>query len=68
MQLATHRYKVGQSLNYSPGRMGYMQPDKTCKVTRLLPPDPGGVPQYRIQCTSEALERVATENVLSPKS
>jgi len=66
--MATHRYRVGQSLNYSPSRMGHVQSDRTCKVIRLLPPDSGGVPQYRIQCASEAVERVATENLLSRKS
>lgn len=66
--MATHRYKVGQALNFSPGRMGHLQTDRTCKVTRLLPVDESGVPQYRIQCASEAMERVANENSLSRKA
>lgn len=65
--MAAHRYRVGQALVYSPGRMGHMQSERTCKVIRLLPPDEDGVPQYRIQCTSEPTERVAKENALSRK-
>jgi len=66
--MATHRYKVGQALVYSPGRMGPMQFERTCKVVKLLPADEGGVPQYRIQCTSEPTERVAKESALSRKA
>lgn len=66
--MANHRYKIGQALNFSPGRMGHMQSDRACKVTRLLPPDESGIPQYRIQCTSEPVERVANENSLSRKA
>ena len=66
-KMAKHRFKVGQSLKHSPGRMGYGQSDQTCKVTRLLPADERGVPQYRIQCTSEPRERVANEHALSHK-
>ena len=66
--MAAHRYKVGQSLNFSAGRMGHMQPDRACKVTRLLPVDEGGIPQYRIQCTSEAIERVTNESNLSRRA
>lgn len=63
-----HRYKIGQALNFSPGRMGHIQSDRLCKVTRLLPANEGGVPQYRIQCASESVERVANENSLSRKA
>jgi hypothetical protein len=65
MQMVRHRYKVGQSLSYSAGQMGRREGTRTCKVMRLLPKDESGVPQYRIQCTAEAVERVAKENTLS---
>lgn len=65
--MATHRYKVGQALNYSSGPPRNTRSDRTCKVTRLLPVDENGVPQYRIQCTSEPGERVTNENTLTLK-
>lgn len=63
--MTAHRFKVGQTLSYSPGHVGHREATRSCKVLRLMPTDESGMPQYRIQCTSEAVERVAKESMLS---
>jgi len=62
--MALHKYKLGQSLTFSPGRIG-LEARRACKVVRLLPNDEAGQPQYRIKCVSEPVERVAKESALS---
>lgn len=62
--MASHRFKVGQTLNYSASRMGNPSPPQPCKVMRLLPAE-GGQFQYRIKCNSESVERVVKEAALS---
>lgn len=63
--MAVHKYRVGQSLTFSPGRVGMREASRICKVVRLLPIDGSGEPQYRIKCTTEAVERVTKETTLS---
>lgn len=62
--MATHKYKVGQSLKYAPGRLGGGDGIQYCKVVRLLPAE-HGQPQYRVKCTNENVERVVKEFSLS---
>jgi hypothetical protein len=62
--MASHQFKVGQSLVYSPRRIGNQGGNQSCKVVRLLPAE-GGEFQYRIKCTHDNVERIARENQLS---
>jgi len=56
--LGDHRFKVGQSVNYTPGpRSGVY------KITQLLPPE-GEELQNRIKSADEPHERVAKETDL----
>jgi hypothetical protein len=63
--MTTHKYKIGQSLRYTPNRMGGSQGGaQSCKIIRLLPQE-DGQPQYRVKCTDENVERVVKEFSLS---
>jgi hypothetical protein len=62
--MTEHKFKVGQLVDYSPGRMGFPASARSCKILRLLPAE-DGQPQYRIKCPSENVERVAKESTLS---
>jgi hypothetical protein len=61
-----HKYKVGQVVEFAPGRMGAPASVRACKIVRLLPAEDGQL-QYRIKCPSESFERVAKEGSLSRK-
>jgi hypothetical protein len=58
-----HKFKVGQTLHYTQRRMGSTDGSLICKIVQLLPLE-DGEPQYRIKCTSEAIERVVKEYAL----
>lgn len=62
-----HRFKVGQFVDYSPGRSGVPASTGKYAIVRLMPFE-DGQPQYRIKCTSESFERVASESQLSRRS
>lgn len=62
-----HKFKVGQLVDFAPGRLGMPASSLEYKVIRLLPAD-GGQPQYRIKGIAETFERVARENDLSRRS
>ena len=55
--MAEHKFKVGQLVDYSPGRKGFPASARSCKILRVLPAE-DGQPQYRIKCLTETLERV----------
>jgi hypothetical protein len=59
-----HKYKVGQLVDFMPGRAGIQASARQYKIIRLLPLE-NGEHQYRIKCTTETFERVATETQLS---
>ena len=61
--MATHRFKVGQTLVFSPRRIGNPTANKSCEVVRLMPVE-GGEFQYRIKCAYDKTERVAKESQL----
>jgi hypothetical protein len=63
--MASHRFKVGQSLFYEPGRAALNGGSRPCKVVRLLPAQEDGQLQYRIRCNAETTERVVKELFLS---
>jgi hypothetical protein len=58
-----HKFKVGQTLQFTQRRMGSSDGSLICKIVQLLPLE-DGEPQYRIKCTSEAVERVVKEHAL----
>ena len=59
-----HRFKVGQSVNYTSGPFGRGGPSGVYTVTQLLPPY-GDDYQYRIKSVDEPHERVVKESQLS---
>ena len=61
--MARHKFKLGQVVRYSPGKMQEMASAGDYKVTRLLPFE-GGELQYRVKHAAEAFERVAGERQL----
>jgi len=65
--MARHRYKVGQAVDFSPGRWGPPASAREYKVLRLLPFE-GGDLLYRIKSSAETFERVAKESELTPLS
>ena len=64
--MATHTFKLGQVVNFSPGRSGMAPASREYKVVRLLPPL-DGQNQYRIKGLAESFERMAKESDLSRK-
>ncbi|MFT5507247.1 MAG: hypothetical protein ACI89J_000311 [Hyphomicrobiaceae bacterium] len=61
--MAAHKYKVGQSLLFSPRRLGHQEGNQSCEILRCLPFE-GGEFQYRIKCGYDNVERVARESQL----
>jgi hypothetical protein len=61
--MAQHRFKVGQTLNFTPHRKSAGARPGMCKVTRQVSTD-GEDPQYRVKCTNEAFERIVRESEL----
>ena len=62
--MSQHKFRVGQLVDYSPGRLGMFTSAKQYKVLRLLPAE-GGDLLYRIKSIGEAFERVAKERELT---
>jgi hypothetical protein len=65
--MLAHKFKVGQVVEYVPGRLSLPASGGPYKVIRLLPVENGHV-HYRIKSTSETFERVARESELSSRS
>jgi hypothetical protein len=59
-----HKFKVGQSVNFTSGPFGRGGGSGVYKVTQLLPPE-GDDYQYRIKSSEEPHERVVKESQLS---
>jgi hypothetical protein len=59
-----HKYKVGDTVSFTPGRMGFPAANRACKIVRLLPIEDGNR-LYRIKCAAENFERVAKETELA---
>ena len=62
--MASHKFKVGQFVNFAPPRLGMPTLGQQYEIVRLLPPDDGQF-QYRIKSTGESFERMAKESQLS---
>jgi len=60
--LSSHKFKIGQSVNYSSRLVG-ASASGIYKITELLPPE-GGEFHYRIKSAAEPHERVAKESQL----
>ncbi|HTE77355.1 MAG TPA: hypothetical protein VK653_11545 [Xanthobacteraceae bacterium] len=56
-----HRFKIGQSVQFTSGPFGRGAATGIYKVTQLLPPE-GDEYQYRIKSASEPHERVVKES------
>lgn len=62
--MPSHRFRVGQIVQYQQRKLVGGQASGDFRVERLLPPD-GSDLQYRIKSPTEATERVAREYELS---
>jgi hypothetical protein len=65
--VTTHRFKVGQMVNYRPPDRLQRAAHGIYEIMRLLP-GTSGQPEYRIKHFSEEHERVALESELSAES
>ena len=61
--MASHKFKVGQSLVFSPRRLGHQEGNQSCEIVRCLPLESGEF-QYRIKCGYDNVERIARESQL----
>jgi hypothetical protein len=61
--MAHHKFKVGQFVDYRPGRLSSALSASKYKVLRLLPAE-GRDLLYRIKSVDETFERVAKEHEL----
>jgi hypothetical protein len=61
-----HKYKVGQSVEFTPTRSAIPSASRAYTIVRLLPAD-GGEPLYRIKSITEPFERIAQERELSSR-
>ena len=62
--MVTHKFKVGQSVRFTPGKMTPPAGAQAYMIVRVLPAE-GGEYQYRIKSVYERYERVARESELS---
>ena len=60
--MSNHKFKIGQSVNYTSGPFGDSARG-IYRITELLPPD-GDNFQYKIKSAAEPHERVARESQL----
>ncbi len=58
--MSYHKFRVGQSVNYTSGPRGLFGARGVYKITQLLPPQ-GDERQYRIKSANEPHERVVKE-------
>jgi hypothetical protein len=61
--VSNHKFRIGQSVNYTSGLFGAGSARGVYKITRLLPPE-GDDFQYKIKSAAEPHERVAKESQL----
>lgn len=64
--LAHAKFKVGQSVDFAPGRAGVPASAREYKVLRVLPREQGDQ-LYRIKSMAEVFERVARESELTSR-
>ena len=61
--VTSHKFKIGQSVNYTSGLFGAGSSSGVYQITQLLPPE-GDDFQYKIKSAAEPHERVAKESQL----
>jgi hypothetical protein len=62
--MASHKFKVGQTVEYARSHIGMVPSARAYKVMQLMPNE-GGEKLYRIKAITEVFERVARESELS---
>ena len=62
-----HAFKVGQLVDFTPGKTGVPASSQKYEIIRQMPPE-GGENQYRIKAKSETFERVARESELKRRT
>ena len=64
--VSNHKFKIGQSVNYTSGRFGFAGSARGIyKITQLLPPE-GDDFQHEIKSAAEPHERMVKESQLTP--
>ena len=61
--MSSHKFKIGQSVNYTSGPFGAGSRSGVYKIMQPLPPE-GDDFQYKIKSAAEPHERVAKESQL----
>jgi len=62
--MAAHKFKVGQSVRFTPGKMRAPVGGQVYTIVRALPAEDGEY-HYRIKSVYEPYERIARESELS---
>jgi hypothetical protein len=62
--MAVHKFKVGQSVRFTPRKMTLPAGAQAYTIVRVLPAE-GGEYHYRIKSVYERFERMALESELS---
>ena len=62
--MAAHKFKVGQSVRFTPGKMTPPAGGQAYTILRALPAEDGEY-RYRIKSVYEPYERIALESELS---
>ena len=65
--MSSHKYKVGQAVDFAPSRQSMPASAREYKIIRLMPAE-GTENIYRIKCAIEPFERIARERELSRRS
>jgi hypothetical protein len=65
--MVAHKFKVGATVDFRPGRMGFPAGSRECTIVRILPAE-GRDPLYRIKCVTEVFERVVPEGQLAERT
>ncbi len=65
--MASHKYKVGQSMSFKANPTRVLVGSQKCKILRQLPIEAGNY-LYRIKCVAENTERVAKEAELASRT
>lgn len=65
--MTAHRYKTGQSVDFTPSRRDFPSSGRRYEIVRLLPQE-GPELLYRIRSKEEPFERIARESELKRRS
>jgi hypothetical protein len=67
MEMAHHRFKVGQLVDFSPARPGVPTSGRQYQIVQELPTE-GGEFLYRVKSKGETFERIAKESELTRRN